>query len=192
MKGDEEEGESIPIESDNDLDPIIENCFLRNQIMNDEITQIKEFLNGCETTLGLESVGQHVADMSNICVIRPIATYNKEFNHIELFRLQELSTIHDIWQISRQSRQYTPKIIEFSTIEEWYKNREEMTIYDQGVRLFIECCKGISSFREICRDDQLALVKYGLIESAIWQHLLCDFNKEHLSIHTVSILYKFI
>ena len=168
------------------FDALFENCCLSEQQINEEIMQIEEFINGSTSFDGSQTF-EKVCKQSVIAVIRPITTFNKNLNDIELSRLQELSSAVHCFEYL-----FTPlttNIIEFSTLKEYYMlrvgfhNRVDFTI-----KQFIKYCKKLSSFKEICEDDQLSLLKSGYYYSTSWVTSTLFTDDEYFSVYFVSNL----
>ena len=92
---------------DLNFDPMFGNCVLSEEDLSKEVMEFEQFLNSCDT-----SVGQKPNQMSIIPVVRPIATYNKGLNDLELNKLEELWTATKCLQFLDSPT--TQHIIEFS------------------------------------------------------------------------------
>ena len=105
------------------FDAMLENCCLSDNELSQEIMQIEEYINSCDHICA----DRHKqTDGSVVPVVRPIATYNKCLNDIELNRLQELSTaVKCLHCLVCPSTQH---IIEYPTLEEYYTNSVSINI----------------------------------------------------------------
>ena len=157
------------------FDAMLENCCLSDEDLSQEIMQIEEYINSCDNTCADR---QKQINESVIPVVRPIATYNKCLNDIELNRLQELSAaVKCLHCLVCPSTQH---IIEYPTLEEYYTNGVGINLTNGCARQFVQFCKGLSAFQDICEQDQLALVKSGYYESVQWQNL-SNISSDHKS-----------
>ena len=117
-----------------------------------DITEIENFLfdNSSDQK-------QEVTTSSVVPIGRPIATFDKEFNDMEMFRLSELQmAVNELEEVKYPK----PRIfIEVNTIADMYKVFSSLNLMDEAILTSIKFCNTMSLFKEICEEDKVTLFK---------------------------------
>ena len=90
-------------------------------------------------------------------IARPIATFDKDFNAMELFRLSELQMAAN--ELEEVKYPKTRSFIEVNTIADMYKVFSSLNLMDEAILTSIKLCKTMSLFKEMCEDDKIILFK---------------------------------
>lgn len=89
-------------------------------------------------------------------IVRPIAAFDKEFNDIELNRLTELKTAADVITDFSGDFKYS---IQITSLRDMFARFASFNLFDQTIQDVMRFCKSISTFQDVCQNDQIALFK---------------------------------
>ena len=98
-------------------------------------------------------------------VVRPVSDYTNTLNEMEDKRLEEVLTVFKQMESAFESYEYKSKNLSESN----YFIRIEM---DRQIETLVEASKQLSLFNQICSNDQLALIKYGVIQVSVMRQVV--------------------
>ena len=169
-----------------DFESLMEGCCLSDDDINSDIMNFEKYLSDVENVEERSKERQSANSCSLSVIVRPIATFDKEFNDIELNRLTELKTAaNEILDFSGTSKY----CIRINSVREMFSKMSSFNLFDQTIESIIKFCKSISMFQEVCQDDQIALIKnsYGdILNLKFLPHY--DFDEECFEYVLVSLL----
>ena len=174
--------DSTDLESD--FQSVFENCFTDGDLSSEEFMEIENFISNTSEVFK-EIDGQNSRHVAVIPVVRPIVSYNKELNEIEMNRIKELSRAQNSFQYLFSP--LSKKVIEYNSIKECYQDTYAVSKMDDIVRQFVKFCKRLSPFQDICEGDQLALIKNSIFEVLTIQNMfLYNYDGEYWDMTLVS------
>ncbi|XP_054169197.1 nuclear hormone receptor HR96-like [Oppia nitens] len=130
--------------------------------INEEIKDIESYINieNKESDIS-EEVYQTAIDLqfSMIAIMRPLSDYYNNFNELEGSKMNELfAAVNNI-------REPKPNRLVSEVTDIYNLQTSAITLrFQRQVANLTKFTKNLTGFREICEDDQIALVKYGCVE----------------------------
>lgn len=139
------------------VDFSLDHYFLTDEELNEEVEQMEVLFNN------MQSSG--VTTTCLVPIVKPIATYDKEFNDMEVLRLSELLTAANEFEEAKYPK--TKIFIEVNTMADMHKVFASLDLMDRALHSSIKFCRSMSLFNEMCDDDKVTLLK-----NNVWK-ILC-------------------
>ena len=170
------------------------NDSLDSGVLSEE-SLVEDILTDDDIFEGIETMEKFLTDVmpesepkvtSNVLsIVRPIATFDKQLNEMEISKLIELNQAADDFLdfVKHQST----KFFKLSNLNDLYSKMYPLDVFDMNLRSALKFCKGISKFREISQSDQMILYK-----SSCWRIIMMkkipsfDPEQEHFTYSIVS------
>ena len=123
---------------------------LSDDQMTEDVKELEEFFNTSRVESGM-------TDTSLVPIVRPIATFDKQLNDIECYRLTELRVAGNQFQDYRNcSGKFPIECKDFDTLYNYYTS---INIFDENILSTIKFCKKMTMFNDMCEDDKIVLIK---------------------------------
>ena len=156
-----------------------ESLFEQDTLTEDDIFE------GIETMEKFLIESEPKVTSSVLSIVRPIATFDKQLNEMEMSKLIELNQAADDFLdfVKHQST----KFFKLNNLNDLYSKMYPLDVFDMNLRSALKFCKGISKFREISQSDQMILYK-----SSCWRIIMMkkipsfDPEQEHFTYSIVS------
>ena len=104
-------------------------------------------------------VGSGVTNTSVVPLVRPIATFDKQLNDIECYRLTELRVAGNQFQDYRNcSGKFPIECKDFDTLYDYYTS---INLFDEHILSTIKFSKTMTMFNDMCENDKIVLIKNG-------------------------------
>lgn len=122
---------------------------------------------------------------SLVPIVRPIATFNKQLNDMEISKLIELNQAAD--DLIDVVKSHATRFFELKNLYDLYNKVYPLDVFDLNVRAAIKFCKGISKFKEVSESDRTVLFK-----NSCWKIIMLkkipsfNFESEHWTYSLVS------
>ncbi|CAG2101238.1 unnamed protein product [Medioppia subpectinata] len=117
-------------------------------------------------------------ELSVIPIARPVTEYKSAFNATEMQILSELMTTAKAMQLTPNEHP-----IEITNYCEFGHAID--FIFDTHIREVTRCIKRLSTFRNMCEPDQIALLKHGCIQVLYWRSIIrYDYAQQLLVVPT--------
>ena len=134
--------------SENDCSPQHDNLSLTNEEINEELDKIEN----------LFVKGQDEKETPTVSIVKPIATFDKQLNEIEVNKIMELSKAAN--HMTQYEVSSTNNVIEVEHFADFSDKFYPQDSFDESVRSTVKFIKGVNKFKEIPEPDQLILIKH--------------------------------
>ena len=152
-----------------------------DQLINEGIAAIEKFL------MDFEPTGEPKATSSVLSIVRPIATFDKEFNELELSRLMEVSMAAES-TIDMMNYSMAKRLIEFTDLDDWLRSEHHPAMFDNNANATMKFCKALGKFNEFPESDQMILFKNSCWKVSLLRNLLVfDYEKREWTFSFVRI-----
>lgn len=150
---------------------------LEEDIIDNGIDSIERFLTDFESN----------ASATVAPVVRPIATFDKEFNNLEMSRVLEVFSAGNK-SVDILNYSMTKKFIEYTDLDDLLRSKHNHEIFDMNARATMKYCKALTLFGELTPSDQTTLFKSNCWKITLLRNLLAfDHDKREWTISLVGL-----
>ncbi|CAG2100007.1 unnamed protein product [Medioppia subpectinata] len=157
------------------LNNIIENFETNDERLNQQIREIEYCLSMANSDGIYNNINDFYHEMSFKPVFRQLNENTNSFNELETKRLYELFRSSEVFKhksIQTHSQYLLTDMIDV--------NSTCLLMLDRDVDDMLKFTKNLDSFRNLCFNDQLALIKYGCLEMLLLRYsILYDIKTDY-------------
>ncbi|CAG2170085.1 unnamed protein product [Oppiella nova] len=180
---------TICVTNDTNIELIIENNDTNDGRLLGQIA-VNEIETHFPEDNGLNELNQTVTKTSLEMLFKPVFTHIQDMNNFNELEFRRLSELFRASNVFSHQPFYTKNIIEITDLNEL--NRITNISMDRDIQDVIKFAKSLHSFNNLCLNDQLALIKYGCLETLILRYtILYDINTEYWTLVWLTAIVLF-